>query len=87
MYPLIIENIHSIQHSSDKHCSSSNHHIHQQEHHCAVCDFAPPVFDESVVNYHAVKSNDHFVSHSFFYQTIALFTFLKGTSLRAPPIQ
>ncbi len=87
MYPLVTENMHQIQHSRDSHCFSSNHHIHQKEHHCSICDYAPPVFESHVESFLAVKANDHFVSHSFFYQTIALFTFLKGTSLRAPPIQ
>ena len=41
LIPTIGESIHQISHSDDLHCNEkSEHHIHQLEHHCLICDFA-----------------------------------------------
>ena len=85
LFPIAIESAHAIQHSKDVHCFSSGHHIHQQEHHCSICDYSSPIFNSSITQIFTLKATEQIIHYPFFYQTIALFAFLKGTSLRAPP--
>lgn len=44
--------VHSIEHSGDEHCHViGERHIHNAEHHCAICDFEFPFYD----NVHVLK--------------------------------
>jgi hypothetical protein len=86
LFPLIAEDVHRVEHANDSHCSSLEHHIHQQEHHCGICDYAPSVFESFIISLPTFKADERHIHYSFFYQTVALFTLLKGSSLRAPPI-
>ncbi|HPD52946.1 MAG TPA: hypothetical protein PLI08_03310 [Bacteroidia bacterium] len=40
LYPLAEKTLHELSHAGDVHCNTvSQYHLHQEEHHCEVCDF------------------------------------------------
>ena len=39
LFPLVEKEVHALQHNMDVHCTASDIHLHQLEHHCAICDF------------------------------------------------
>lgn len=42
------KNIHDIIHGDEFHCTAKHeHHFHNQEHHCFICDFYISLFDDS----------------------------------------
>jgi hypothetical protein len=78
--------IHAIQHSNEQHCSALNEkHFHEQEHHCALCDY-------NLID-HFSNSNDEFVqilnTTLFKYQqkkqTNFAYLQFQNVKLRGPP--
>lgn len=49
LFPIAEKQIHALQHIDDIHCTASDKHFHEQEHHCDICDLTltdastPPV--------------------------------------------
>ncbi len=55
-----VKDIHDVVHRDDVHCHVLNaQHFHTQEHHCPVCDFEFPGFDEQ-------NPTIHVASHKFY---------------------
>lgn len=49
VFPLVEKTLHEISHAEDDHCDSfSQVHLHQEEHHCDICDFVLDGFLDSV---------------------------------------
>lgn len=45
LYPLTEKTLHELSHANDEFCDDfSQVHLHQEEHHCEVCDFVPEKF-------------------------------------------
>jgi hypothetical protein len=82
-----VKDLHDIMHADDEHCHVQNaKHFHTQEHHCPICEFEFPGFDDQTL--HVEVS-----SHSFFIKVQNLYTVqvisCEPVSLspsRAPPL-
>ncbi len=85
LFPLVKSEVHNYAHINDFHCVSSAFHLHQEEHHCNLCDIT---FDY----YHSPD----FTNHNFILTEIGELAFLPAEnnvrlqetyfrSLRAPP--
>ena len=49
LFPLAEKTLHELSHAGDSHCDSfSQVHLHQEEHHCEICDFVLDGFIDSV---------------------------------------
>jgi hypothetical protein len=82
-----VKDIHDIVHGDDFHCHVKDaHHFHEGEHHCPVCDFTFPYFDEPVAHVE-IPSDKSFTGVLNVYTTQAV---LSKTvylfSSRAPPV-
>ena len=42
LFPMAEKELHSLEHRNDTHCSSTQKHFHQNEHHCFICDYITP---------------------------------------------
>jgi hypothetical protein len=43
--PKVIEVAHHLEHANESHCTEKTVHLHEKEHHCAVCDAIPTLFN------------------------------------------
>lgn len=49
LFPIAEKQVHALQHLDDIHCTATDKHFHEQEHHCDICDLTltdvstPPV--------------------------------------------
>lgn len=49
LYPLTEKTLHELSHADDEFCDDfSQVHLHQEEHHCEVCDFVPEKFTQGI---------------------------------------
>ena len=82
-----VKDIHDIVHKDDVHCHIKDaKHIHQGEHHCPICDFTFPYFDDAIPHI-GVPSDNSFVSVLNFYTTqTVLSKTVSLSSPRAPPV-
>jgi len=56
-----VKDIHDVIHADDDHCHVQNaKHFHTQEHHCPICDFEFPGFDDQTPHFE-IPSNNFFV--------------------------
>jgi hypothetical protein len=82
-----VKDIHDVVHGDDVHCHVLNaHHFHTQEHHCPVCDFQLPGFDDQSPPI-KVSSHNFFikVQSAVLAQAISSEPFSLFSS-RAPPV-
>jgi hypothetical protein len=81
-----VKDLHDILHFGDEHCHVLNaKHFHTQEHHCPICEFQFPGFDDQSVKLE-VSSHNFFVKvqNTFVAQAVS-FEPLVLSSPRAPP--
>jgi hypothetical protein len=43
LFPAAADTYHGIQHQDEFHCTSSDIHLHEQIHHCNICDYIAPL--------------------------------------------
>lgn len=82
-----VKDIHDFVHSNDVHCHVKDiNHFHEGEHHCPVCDFTFPYFDEPVPHIE-IPANKSFtrVFNVYTTQTVLSKTVFLFSS-RAPPV-
>lgn len=82
-----VKDIHDVIHGNDFHCHVKDaKHFHKGEHHCLVCDFTFPCFDEPVVHVE-IPSDKSFIKVQNFYTVKTVFNVpVYFFSSRAPPV-
>jgi hypothetical protein len=86
LFPFVEKEIHNYDHQNDFHCTTSESHLHNPEHHCSLCDYTndyngSPSFHQDdlilsalSVTYFSFSENNSSLHHGRF------------PSLRAPPV-
>jgi hypothetical protein len=81
------KDFHDVLHADDTHCHVENaKHFHTQEHHCPICDFTFPGFDDQAPqlkvssNNFSIKIQNTVSAQSVSFEPFSLF------SSRAPPL-
>jgi len=82
-----VKDLHDVYHAGDSHCHVQNaKHFHTAEHHCPICDFEFPGFDDQNLQL-AVSSNNFFLKAQNFYTVLAISAGpVSFFSSRAPPM-
>jgi hypothetical protein len=81
-----VKDIHDVVHGDDVHCHVQNaHHFHTQEHHCPICDFEFPGFDNQTPNVGVSAHNFFIKTQSSFSAQVVSFEPFSLFSSRAPP--
>jgi hypothetical protein len=81
-----VKDIHDVVHADDIHCHVHNaQHFHAQEHHCPICDFEFPGFDDQTPHVSVTSCNFFIkVQNTVLAQAISFQPFSLFAS-RAPP--
>ena len=81
-----VKDIHDVVHADDVHCHVLNaHHFHTQEHHCPVCDFEFPGFDDQTIKLEVSAHNFFIKIQSIVLPEVVSCKPLALSSPRAPP--
>ena len=82
-----VKDLHDIAHADDIHCHVLNaKHFHTQEHHCQICDFQFPGFDDQTIKLDVSQHNVYTkVERTFTQQAVCNEQFALS-SPRAPPL-
>jgi hypothetical protein len=85
--PLLGNEIHSLSHWDDEHCTQGGLHFHAEEHHCHLCDFVLPFSLAPVQSYDESAVNISYTNILFSgYSSSALSGIDFNFSLRGPPL-
>lgn len=82
-----MENLHTFSHKDDAHCQEkTEHHIHEQEHHCQLCDASfstleKTIFYQSGFFHRCIQFRSVFSHHFSF-----LLIYTAPIALRGPPV-
>lgn len=85
LFPIAEKALHALEHRSNRHCTITDKHFHQQEHSCSICDFTVtdsnglPETDIAFIN-----SSQEFLFQPFTQSVNIPFAFSNLPS-RAPP--
>ena len=82
-----VKDLHDILHADDQHCHAQNaKHFHNQEHHCPICEFEFPSFDDQTP--HVAVSSHNFFNKAQNLYTVQVISFepVSLSPSRAPPV-
>lgn len=81
-----VKDIHDVVHADDIHCHVKNaRHFHTQEHHCPVCDFQFPTFDDQTPHVDVFSNSFSFKVENFYTVQAVICEPVSFSSSRAPP--
>lgn len=85
LFPLVVEEVHTYGHRNDFHCTASDTHFHELEHHCTICDYIPytsdNTFQENTFSFLEIYTTVCFN----YYESVAVLNRHFNFSLRGPP--
>ena len=85
LFPLVQTETHAFAHQNHFHCDSKDFHLHEAEHHCAICDYVPTTSDKLesfIFKSLAAPSTTYFFP---LYQSVSIEFYQFNFSLRGPP--
>ena len=86
LFPIAEKQVHAFEHSTDKHCTASDKHFHEQEHHCDICDITlTDTGFPAAANYRFIASVHTFL-FSLPYESVYHPGTFQNLPARAPPV-
>lgn len=86
LFPTVTEEVHAYMHRNDFHCTAKTEkHLHQQGHHCAICDFVPLIYDKPSFDNHIEVYKSWNTIFFAFHPVFIVVKNIRTFSLRAPP--
>jgi len=85
LFPNIEKGVHAFEHHNEVHCSITDHHFHELESECAICDYTPSVSNDIPSNDITFVISSQRFSHIAFSEGIIIPHTFSNLPSRAPP--
>lgn len=86
LFPLIEKEVHTFECDTDVHCTASEIHFHNLEHHCGICDFTITDSNTPANTDYPLINSVHLFVFQLFNESTHINTAFQHLPSRAPPI-
>ncbi len=86
LFPLVQQQVHSLEHAEDIHCTATDKHFHNQEHNCSLCDYTVNKSGTSAINSFSFTIASSSFSFNPFIESVNVPLSFSDLPSRAPPV-